>query len=211
MKQSHQLQKFLNIPRLKQGNNHLQKARLCFSFQSWPSTDLKFPLNYFKTPVNISVHVDFPPKKTYLGQDQLYSCVILSICVLHQSVLYFSRISADTSRVIRFLVSSFWQSGGSWATEDKAFHVGDAHTSHKGADILFSAQVQGSHRQKKVTFLWTLSVPPLAPRPHLRTPRGVFFLKARTSDSRRLERKHRKDCESALYGKERLYLGKGLI
>ena len=43
--------------------------------------------------------------------------------------------------------------------------------------------------KKKVTFLWTLSVPPLAPPlpPGLRTLRGVFFLKARTSDSRRLE------------------------
>ena len=45
---------------------------------------------------------------------------------------------------------------------------------------------KGSHHQKKVLFLWTLSVPPLAP-PGLRTLRGVFFLKARTGDSRQWE------------------------
>ena len=51
--------------------------------------------------------------------------------------------------------------------------------------------VREAINKKKVTFLWTLSVPPLAPPPPgLRTLRGVFFLKARTSDSRRLERKN---------------------
>ena len=39
------------------------------------------------------------------------------------------------------------------------------------------------------TFRSSLSSPP---PPRLRTLRGVFFLKARTSDSRRLERKARK-------------------
>ena len=51
---------------------------------------------------------------------------------------------------------------------------------------------KGSHQRKIVTFLWTLSVPPLAPPPSqgLRTLRGVVFLKARTSESQRLERKN---------------------
>ena len=52
-----------------------------------------------------------------------------------------------------------------------------------------ASKVAPCFNKKKVTFLWTLSVPPLAP-PGLRTLRGVFFLKARTSDSRRLERKN---------------------
>ena len=43
---------------------------------------------------------------------------------------------------------------------------------------------------KKVTKLRTLSVPALAPR-HLRTLMGVFFLKARTDDSRHLAKKAR--------------------
>ena len=50
---------------------------------------------------------------------------------------------------------------------------------------------KGSHQRKKVTKLRTLSVPPLAPppSPHLRTLMGVFFLKARTDDSRHLAKK----------------------
>ena len=55
---------------------------------------------------------------------------------------------------------------------------------------LYNHLYKGSHHKKKVLFLWTLSVPPLAPPPGLRTLRGVFFLKARTSDSWRLERKN---------------------
>ena len=51
---------------------------------------------------------------------------------------------------------------------------------------------QEGHHQKKVTKLRTFSVPLLAPpSPHLRTLMGVFFLKARTDDSRHLAKKAR--------------------
>ena len=78
----------------------------------------------------------------------------------------------------------------SWNTQ---LH-GTAHAivlEHEGLHIL-QRLLREAVKRKKVTFLWTLSVPPLAPPPPpgLRTLRGVFFLKARTSDSRRLERKN---------------------
>ena len=64
---------------------------------------------------------------------------------------------------------------------------------------------KGSHQGKKSnvsmdTFRSSLSPPP----PGLRTLRGVFFLKARTSDSRRLERKTRK---LTFLGKLKIYRG----
>ena len=56
------------------------------------------------------------------------------------------------------------------------------------ADIVL---LLGRPSVKKVTKLRTFSVPPLAPPPslHLRTLMGVFFLKARTDDSRHLAKK----------------------
>ena len=51
---------------------------------------------------------------------------------------------------------------------------------------------KGSHPKQKVMFLWTLSVPPLAPPPRIYGHLGGSFFLTRTSDSRQLEKKARR-------------------
>ena len=80
------------------------------------------------------------------------------------------------------LVEQICRKGGDWGVVAARMVIETFEIKH--------VKTKGSQQRKKVTKLRTLSVPPLAPPPrHLRTLMGVFFLKARTDDSRHLAKK----------------------